>query len=78
MNEEYIFRLGEIIFDITCVACSIMDRLGDADEVNSRVLYASIYDAAIEFNQTWDEDSGEDYMLAVTKFAEEWFGESAG
>lgn len=76
MNEEYIFNLGEIIFDITRVACSIINRLGTADDVNSRVLYSSIYDAAIEFNRTWDGTSGEDYILAVTKFAEEWFGES--
>lgn len=67
--------LGEVIYDITTVACQYIEKLQNnpcfsLDEHDSRVLYQSIYDWACEFESDgFDGADQEDYMLSVEEFA---------
>lgn len=67
--EKYLF--GEVVFDITTCAASILKGFQDArtsTEHDSRDLYASIFEWANEFNKRYP-NLGNEYMSAIEEFA---------
>ena len=77
------YRLGEVIFDITSCATTMLHKEGHDLDIDSRDLYANIHKWAQEFEQAHefinfhycDDD---DYMTEVEEFAyaklREYFG----
>lgn len=63
-------RIAECVFDITSVACSILYKEPQnnlSDHIDSRTMFQSIYDWAVEF-ETLNTDP-DDYMLDIELFA---------
>ena len=67
-HDDKMYRLGEVVFDITTCASEFLRTLDDHTEHDSRELYFQIFTWAKEYEQSFDEQK-DDYLATVDAFA---------